>query len=105
MANGTARSRPRGPHELDRLVDRRVARDAVQVRELVSAEPQRGAHRGIELPHGPPPELLDRVVERPCALDRAVGELTRERPVTLVEPCRFGAERPVRVRAVLEHPL
>ena len=58
----------------------------LRVAELVRAEPERGEHGRIELANGPPPDRLDRVVERALALHRPVGEPLRERPVALVEP-------------------
>ena len=93
---------PRAADELDRLVDRRVRR-GVGVAELVGAEPQRRAHRRVELPHRPPPERLDRVVERPHALHRAVGEPLGERALALVEALGSAAEGAVGVRVLLEH--
>ena len=93
---------PRAAHELDGLVDGCVARHAVEVGQLVRAEPERGAHGRVELADRPPPERLDRVVERPGALDRAVGEAPRERAVALVEPAGLGAQRAIGVGAVLE---
>ena len=75
FVKATARSSPARAHELHRLVHRRVRRDAVHEGELVGAEPERGAHRRVELAHRPPAERLDRVVERPDALHRPVGEL------------------------------
>ena len=90
--NGTARSSRARAHELDRLVDGRVARDAVEEAELVGAEPERRAHRRVELAHGPPAERLDRVVERADALHRPVGELLRERAVARVEPAAAAAK-------------
>ena len=50
-------------------------------------------------------ERLDGVVERPHALHGAEREPLRERAVAVVEPVGRGAERPVRVRVVLEDPL
>ena len=99
------RDRPfqaRPADELDRLVDGGVARDAVEERQLVRAEAQRGAHGWVELSHRSPAERLDRVVERPNPLDGAVGDPPGERPVPLVERGRLRGEGPVGVRAVLE---
>ena len=102
FVNGTARSsRARRTSSTDSF-DRRVRR-RVGVAELVRAEPQRRAHRRIELPHRPPAERLDRVVERPHALHGAVREPLRERPLALVEALGGAAERAVGVRVLLEH--
>ena len=98
------RDRPLEPgraHELDRLVHGGVARHAVQVAELERAEPERRQHRRIELAHRPLAERLDRMVERPLPLDRAEGELPRERAVAVVEVGRGAAQRPVGVRTLL----
>ena len=95
---------PRAADELDGLVDRRVARHPVEERELVRAEPEGGTHRRVELADGAAADGLDRVVERPAALDGAVGEAAGERPVAPVEPLGGRAERPVRIGAVLEDP-
>ena len=59
-------------HELDRLVHRGVARDPVDERELIRAEAKRSPHGSIESRDASSAERLDRVVERPGALDRAV---------------------------------
>ncbi len=93
---------PGAADELDRLVDGRVLR-GVGVAELVRAEPQRRTHRRVELPHRPPAERLDRVVERPYALHRAVGEPLRERALALVEALGGAAEGAVGIRVLLEH--
>jgi hypothetical protein len=100
------RDRPleaRASDELDRLVHRGVRRNPLGVRELVCAEAERRAHRRVELPHGSPPELLDRMVERPHALNRPVREPLCECPLPPVERLRRGAERAVGVRVLLEH--
>ena len=99
------RDRPLEPgaaHELDRLVHGRVAGHAVEVAELVRAEPERREHRRVELAHRPLAERLDRVVERAHPLHRAERELPRERPVAVVELLRRRAKRPVGVRVILE---
>ncbi len=98
--NGSLQART--PDELDRLVDGCIAGNTVDVSELVRTEAQRRSHGWIEARHAPPPERLDRVVERPCALNRAVRESMRERAVSLVEAGGSGAERTIGVRAVLE---
>ena len=90
-------------HQLDRFVDSRMRR-GIGVTELVRAKPQRGPHRRVELPHRPPPEGLDRVVERPDSLDGAVREPLREGPLALVEPLRSASERAVGVGVLLEDP-
>ncbi len=92
---------PRAADELDRLVRRRVRR-RVGVAELVRAEPQRRAHRRIELAHRPLAERVDRVIERAHTLHGAVREPLRERALALVEPLRRGAEGAVGVRVLLE---
>ena len=91
---------PSPANELDRLVHSGVARHAVQVAELVRAEPQRRQHRRIELAHRPLAERLDRMVERPLPLHRAEGELPRERAVAIVEVGRGAPKRPVGVRTL-----
>ena len=77
---------------------------AVHERELVGAEPKRGAHGRVELANGPLAERLDRVVERAGPLHRPVGELHRERPVARVERGALGggAKDPVGVGVLLE---
>ena len=80
-----------------------MGRDAVEVGELVRADPERGQHRRVELANGPPPERFDPVVERANALHRAVGDLLGERAVALVERRRGRCEGAVGVRVVLEH--
>ena len=54
----------------------------------------------------PPGERLDHVVERRPPLHDPVGEAHRERAVARgeAEPRRLAVQRPVRVRALLEHP-
>ena len=99
------RDRPLQPgtaDELDRLVHGRVAGDAAEEAELVRAEAERREHRRVELPHGPLPERLDRVVERSHPLHRPERELPRERPVAVVELLRRRAKRPVGVGVILE---
>ena len=95
---------PRAPDELDRLVDRGVAWDAVHERELVRAETERGQDGRVDLPHGALADRLDRVVERPLPLDRAVREATGERAVAVIQRTGLGAQDAVGVRVVLEHP-
>ena len=92
---------PRRAHEFDRLVHSGVARHAVQVAELERAEAERRQHRRVQLAHRPLAERLDRMVERPLPLDRAEGELPRERAVAVVEVGRGTAQRPVGVRPLL----
>src|SRR4029079_4576027 len=58
---------------------------------------------GTRLPPRPPPERLDRVVERPHPLHGAVRKPLRERPLALVEPLGGAPERAVGVRLLLEH--
>ena len=89
-------------HELDRLVHRRVARDPVDERELIRAEAKRRPDGSIESRDPSSAERLDRVVERPGALDRTVREPLGERAVAVVEPGDRRAESAVRVRVVLE---
>ena len=87
--------------ELDRLADDRVDAAAVEERELVEPEPERGQRRRVEVLHRPR-ELLDHVVEAELALDGAEGELHRERSLARVEASRLGVKRPVRVGPLLE---
>ena len=54
--------------------------------------------------YGPPPEGLDRVVERPRSLDGAEGELTGKSMVALGKPGASRSQRSIRVRIVFEHP-
>ena len=68
----------RAADELDRLVHCGVTRHAAEEAELVGAEPQGREHGSVELSHGPLAERLDRVVERPCPLNRPKGELPRK---------------------------
>jgi hypothetical protein len=99
------RDRPLEPgaaHELDRLVDGGVVRDAAEKAELEGAEAQRREHRCVELAHRPLAERFDRVVERTHPLHRPERELPCERPVAIVELLRGGAERPVGVGVFLE---
>ena len=96
---------PGGADKLHRLVDGRVRRHPVHEGELVGAQPQRGAHRRVELPHRPAAEGLDAVVERPDALHRPVGELLGEGTVARVEALGRAAEGAVGVGLLLEDPL
>ena len=93
---------PGSPHELDGLVDGRVARHAVEEGELVRAEAERGPNGRVEPRDGPASDRLDRVVERPGPLHGAVGELPGERAVAVVEAGGRGAQSAVGVRLVLE---
>ena len=79
---------------------------AIQVGELVEAEPQRGPHQRLELRHRAPGERLDQVVERRPALHRAVGQARRQRALARVqpEPARLAVERAVGPGALLEDP-
>ena len=88
--------------ELDGLVHDRVRRHAVQVGELVGAEPERRPDRRVELADGPAAERVDPVVERADALDRSVGDPLGERAVARVELLRRARERTVGVRIVFE---
>ena len=88
--------------ELDRLVDRRVAGDGEED-ELVGAEAQRGAHGRVELAHGRRPSVSIAWSSVRDALDGAVGELLRERPLARVETPAAARERAVGVGVVLEH--
>ena len=94
---------PGAPNELDRLVDGRVPRDAVDEAELVRAEAERGSHRRVEAVDAPASERLDRVVERAGALHRAEREPLRERAVAIVESSGGGPEGSIGVGVVLEH--
>ena len=82
---------PGAADELDGLVHRGVAGDALEPAELVRAEAQRGAHGRVELRDAAAAEGLDRVVDRPHALDGAVREPLRQRAVALVEARGGGA--------------
>ena len=95
---------PRLPHELDRLVDGRVARHAVHERQLVRAESEGIADGAVELPHGALPERLDRVVERARPLNGAEREPPGEGAIALVERSRLGPQHPVCIGVVLEDP-
>src|SRR6185503_20373024 len=91
-------------HEFNGLVHRRVARDPIDEGELIGAEAKRRAHGSIESRYTSSAERLDRVVERPDALDSTVREPLGKRAVAFVQP---GARRPesaVRVRVVFEDP-
>ena len=69
--------------------------------------PSRSAatHRRLELADRPAGERLDHVVERRAPLDRAVGELRRERPLARRQmlPRGLAVKGAVRVRALLEY--
>jgi len=54
--------------------------------------------------HLPASESLDRVIERPHTLYRAIGETLGERTVPLIQPAGLGAERMIGVRVVFEDP-
>ena len=73
-------------------------------RKLVRAEPQRRAHRRVELADGALPELLDPEVERAHALHRAVREPLCERAVAVVEAVNGARQRAIRIRVLLEDP-
>ena len=92
---------PRGADELDRVVDDGVLR-LVGERELVGAEPQRGADGWVELAHRPLAELLDAEVERPRHLHRPVGEALREGAVARVEAGDGRRERAIGVVLLFE---
>ena len=91
-----------GPNELDGLVHSRPRRHGVHERELVGPEPKPSPDGDVEAGHGPPADLLERVVERADALDRPVGEALCERPVARVELGGLRRERPVGVGAFVE---
>jgi hypothetical protein len=93
---------PGRAHQLDRLVDRRVHRDALHVDELVGARAQRRPHGRVELAHRAAADRLDGVVERAHPLHGAVGDPHRERPLARVQCLRRRAEGAVGVRALLE---
>ena len=76
---------PGTANELDGLVHRGIPRDAIEERELVGAEPQRSANWRVQLGDRPPTKRLDRVIERPHALHRAVGKPAREGAVAVVK--------------------
>ena len=101
FVNGTARSR-RAARTSSTASSTTACSGLVGERELVGAEPQRGAHRRVELAHRPLAELLDAEVERPHALHRPVREPLRERAVAVVEPLDRARERAVGVRLLLE---
>ena len=90
-------------HELDRLVDRGVPRDAVEVGELVGADAQRSANRRVELraPAAAPSASMPWSSARD-ALHRAVGDLLGERAVAGVEALGGGGQRAIGVRVLLE---
>ncbi len=74
--------------ELDRLVDRGIASDALDEPELVDTETECGAHGRVEARDAAAADRLDGVVECPDALHRPVREPLGECPVPLVEPGR-----------------
>ena len=80
-----------------------MGRDAVEEDELIGAEAKRRPHGRVELAHGPTSERVDRMVERPGALDGPVGQLLCERPLARVEAGDGALERAVGVGVVLEH--
>ncbi len=88
-------------NELDRLVHGGVLGDR-QIAQLVGADPERGAHRGIELPDRAAAERLDPAVDRADALDGAVGDLPGERAVSIVEALGRRAEGAIGVGVLLE---
>ncbi len=67
--------------ERHRLADRGMGGDAIEERELVHAEAQRGQHRRLEPARRAPGERGDHVVERRAPLHCPVRESGRERPV------------------------
>ena len=90
-------------HQLHGLVRGGVGGDRAHEAELVGAQPERGEHGRIELAYGPTAERLDRVVERAQALDRAVGELHRERVLPSLQLGRGCAKGAVSVGALFGH--
>ena len=100
--NATARKSPAAAHELDRLVHGRIARNAVDERQLIRAQAQSRSDRWVETVHLAPPERLDRVIERAHPLHCAVRQALRERAVSLVQAGCGGAERMIGVRVVFE---
>ena len=93
---------PGGAYELHGLVHRRVARDAVQERELIRPESQCSPNGRIEPPNGPAAESLDQVVESARPLDGAKGKPLGQRLVARVETDGGRPQRAIRIGLVLE---
>ena len=70
-----------------------------RVQQLVEADPQRGAHAGLEPALREPPRDPR---QRALALDRAVGEPHRQRAVARLEVGGLAAEGAVGERVLLE---
>ena len=90
--------------ELDGVADDGVGGHAVQERELVEPEAQRGADGRVEPLDGPLGQLLRERVQRGLALDGAVGEPGGQRAVAAVQPAapRLAVERAIGPRVLLE---
>jgi hypothetical protein len=71
--------------------------------QLIGAEAKCGTHRRIELAHGPPSDLVDRVVEDAHALHGSVREPLRERAFTRIQTSGGAAQHTVCVGVVLEN--
>ncbi|MER3410597.1 MAG: hypothetical protein C4306_11065 [Thermoleophilia bacterium] len=84
-------------------MDGGVRRDAGEEGDLVGADAEGSSHGGIELGHGPTPQRLDPVVERPHSLHGAVGDPLGQRSVAGIEATGSGGERSVGVGVLLEH--
>ena len=98
-----ARAAP-GLGQLDGVRDDGAVGRAAQVEQLVQPEPQRRQHRRVEPRGGPLGQCFDQVIERALALNRAVGQAHRERPVAPVQLPGLRLEGLLGVGAVLEHP-
>ncbi len=96
-------ARARGADELHSLVHARPRRHPVEVRKLVCAQSQRRPDRDVERRHRASADLLERVIERPHALDRAVGDPLRESAVARIETGRLARERAVGVGTFVEN--
>jgi hypothetical protein len=93
---------PGAADELDGLVHRRIAGDAVHIAELVRTESQRGPYRRVETRDTPPAEVFDRAVECPDALNGSECKPLRERAVTRVEPVSGTSQDSVGIGPLLE---
>ena len=94
-----------GLGQVDALGHRRAVGNAVEIEDLVEAEPRRRHHRRVEPLHRPLGQPGKQVVERGLALDGPVRQTGGQRAVAGVEPgpVGLGGQRPVRVGAGLEH--
>ena len=71
-------------HELDRLVDRRVRWNPIEMRELIGCQPQDGANARRQLAERPAAGPSEPRIERRAPAQRPRGQLDEQRTVAFV---------------------